>query len=242
MLILYLTPSHYIEISKINIVVNLLENKSFVSRLIKQVKSKEDWIEVSHRKKRSLIITTDKKYILTNIQSSTINERMKDNEVKQIKFLDISYKNYIPLRNILLIADANTAPIKAIISDLKDKNSLRLFNFTSTRKTTSVIFTVEGDVILSAIDSRTLYKRAVREVPAFSDIGNNNFIGIRHIHLITNRNQNHIKLKVKSMENIDFKRVLKTSKETQPKSAIFCHNNYVILSKVNPNTLMNNMK
>lgn len=237
---LYLTPDNYIEINKIKFLLNVNENISFIKRLKKSIKDDEeiDTEQVSERRKNSLILL-DKKAILCNVNSKTLFERIEKNEVNyKSMFLDISYGNYISLKNVLLITDYETQPIKTIVSDLKEKESIKLFNFTGPRKTKSVIFTIHGEVILSAIESTTLYKRiSAKENQLFHSVGNDSYVNDRHIHLVTNRAFNHIRTKIKAVEKISSKHVLKVSGPDKAKTAIFCENNYIILSKVNPETI-----
>ena len=247
---LYLTPKNYVPIEDIRFIINLNDDKNF-NKLLKQkiVDNNVEKEEVSRRRKRSLIMTEkiisqhkrEKKVLLSNVNSATLMERINNNEVKSLKFLDLSYNNYIPISNILLIAEANTEPIKEIFQDLKEKKSLKLFNFTSVRKTKTVVFTIHGEVILSAIDANTLANRAKKEEDVFQSIGHNNYINVNHIHSMANRKHNNIREKIKAMEELSFKKVLKVSKGDLARTAIFCSNNYIILSKNKPETIHNNI-
>ncbi|WP_418223561.1 DUF370 domain-containing protein [Clostridium isatidis] len=70
---------------------------------------------------------------------------------------NVGYSNYIQISKIVLIADADTNPMKRVIAKAKEEGTY--FDVTHGKKTLSVIITESGQVIGSPVDKRSMKKR-----------------------------------------------------------------------------------
>jgi extracellular matrix regulatory protein A len=76
-----------------------------------------------------------------------------------IKLINIGFSSIIAARRITAIADPESAPIKHIFAEARERGDL--INATYGRRTRSVIITDSGHVILSAVQPETLSKRSM---------------------------------------------------------------------------------
>lgn len=78
-----------------------------------------------------------------------------------MKLLNIGFGNMVSRERILAIISPESAPIKRIISDARDKNTL--IDATYGRKTKSVIITDCDKIILSALTLEKLSSQGTKE-------------------------------------------------------------------------------
>ena len=75
-----------------------------------------------------------------------------------MRMLNIGFNNYVPKDKIVSIVDYNSAPIRRMIAEAKDRGMV--INACYGRPTSSVIFTVSNYIIISSVERKTLGKRA----------------------------------------------------------------------------------
>ena len=78
-----------------------------------------------------------------------------------MKLINIGFGNMISASRVLAIISPESAPIKRIISDVRERG--QLVDATYGRRTRSVIITDSGHVILSALQPETIAARAVKQ-------------------------------------------------------------------------------
>ena len=74
-----------------------------------------------------------------------------------IKLINIGFGNIVSAHRVVAIVSPESAPIKRIISDARDRK--QLVDATYGRRTRAVIITDSGHVILSAIQPETVANR-----------------------------------------------------------------------------------
>ena len=74
-----------------------------------------------------------------------------------MKLINIGFGNMVSAGRIIAIVSPDSAPIKRIISDAREKNML--IDATYGRRTRAVIITDNGCIILSAIQPETVASR-----------------------------------------------------------------------------------
>ena len=74
-----------------------------------------------------------------------------------IQLVNIGFGNIVTANRVIAIVSPESAPIKRIISDAKDKN--QLIDATYGRKTRAVIITDSNHIILSAVQPETVSQR-----------------------------------------------------------------------------------
>lgn len=75
-----------------------------------------------------------------------------------MKLINIGYGNLISDKKLLAVVSPESAPIKRIIQEAKEKGTL--IDASCGRRTRSVIITDSGHVVLSAIQPETIGNRA----------------------------------------------------------------------------------
>ena len=75
-----------------------------------------------------------------------------------MKFINIGYGNMVAAHRIITLTSPDSAPIKRIIQDARDRGTL--IDATYGRRTRAVIITDSDHVILSAIQPETVAGRA----------------------------------------------------------------------------------
>lgn len=75
------------------------------------------------------------------------------------RFINIGYGNIVSADRIVAIVAAESAPIKRLISEAREKS--RLIDATQGRKTRGVIITDNDKIILSALQPETMAARLV---------------------------------------------------------------------------------
>ena len=74
--------------------------------------------------------------------------------------VNVGYNNYVKIDKIVSIASVQKympVPIRRAIHQAQDEG--KAIDLTAGRRTKSVIFTTSGDVVLSAMESRTIMQR-----------------------------------------------------------------------------------
>ena len=73
------------------------------------------------------------------------------------RFFNVGFDNFVSGTKVLTISSPDSSPIKKMVRDAKERGMC--IDFTSGKKTESVIFTITGYVILSVFQPKTLAKR-----------------------------------------------------------------------------------
>ena len=76
-----------------------------------------------------------------------------------MKFINIGFGNMVSARKLVAIVSPESAPIKRIIQDARDRGSL--IDATYGRRTRAVLITDSDHVILSAVQPETVANRLV---------------------------------------------------------------------------------
>ena len=79
--------------------------------------------------------------------------------IMDIKLINIGFGNIVSANRVIAIVSPESAPIKRIISDARDRN--QLIDATYGRRTRAVIITDSGHIVLSAIQPETVANRFV---------------------------------------------------------------------------------
>ena len=77
----------------------------------------------------------------------------------QIKLINIGFGNIVSANRVIAIVSPESAPIKRIIQDARDRNIL--IDATYGRRTRAVIITDSGHVVLSAVQPETVANRFI---------------------------------------------------------------------------------
>jgi regulator of extracellular matrix RemA (YlzA/DUF370 family) len=83
---------------------------------------------------------------------------MKDGS-DELKLINIGFGNIVAANRIIAIVAPDSAPIKRIIQDARDKGAL--IDATYGRRTRAVVITDSGHVLLSAVQPETVAHRFV---------------------------------------------------------------------------------
>lgn len=84
-----------------------------------------------------------------------------------IKLINIGFGNIVAANRVIAIVSPESAPIKRIITDARDRG--QLVDATYGRRTRAVIITDSGHIILSAIQPETVANRFVLSKEAQHD-------------------------------------------------------------------------
>ncbi|MBF2050434.1 MAG: extracellular matrix/biofilm regulator RemA [Leptolyngbya sp. IPPAS B-1204] len=84
-----------------------------------------------------------------------------------IRLINIGFGNIVSANRVIAIVSPESAPIKRIISDARDRG--QLIDATYGRRTRAVIITDSGHVVLSAIQPETVANRFVISKDAQGD-------------------------------------------------------------------------
>jgi extracellular matrix regulatory protein A len=76
-----------------------------------------------------------------------------------IKLINIGFGNIVSANRVIAIVSPESAPIKRIITDAKERG--QLIDATYGRRTRAVIITDDGHIVLSAIQPETVANRFV---------------------------------------------------------------------------------
>ena len=92
---------------------------------------------------------------------------MRDQVRMKIKLINIGFGNIVSANRIIVIVSPESAPIKRIIGEARDRGML--VDATYGRRTRAVIITDSGHVILSAVQPETVKHRLQSKEPAAED-------------------------------------------------------------------------
>lgn len=128
----------------------------------------------------SFATTTTAEIILSAIQPETVAQRLvfdrnarlsqlssPDLDSMEIKLINIGFGNIVSANRVIAIVSPESAPIKRIITDARDRG--QLVDATYGRRTRAVIITDFGHIILSAIQPETVANRFVVSKDGSSD-------------------------------------------------------------------------
>lgn len=79
-----------------------------------------------------------------------------------IKLINIGFGNIVAANRIISIISPESAPIKRIIQEARDRGRGMLIDATYGRRTRAVIVTDSGHIILSAVQPETVANRLVQ--------------------------------------------------------------------------------
>ena len=88
-----------------------------------------------------------------------------------MKLINIGFGNMVSAGRIIAIVSPDSAPIKRVISDAREKNLL--IDATYGRRTRAVLITDNGSIILSAIQPETIAGRLAGKGEQESEAGSN---------------------------------------------------------------------
>ncbi len=71
--------------------------------------------------------------------------------------LNVGFYNYVLTDKIIAMVSTESAPMRRMVQGLRQSG--KVIDATQGRKTKSVVFTMSGDVVLSAISQETLARR-----------------------------------------------------------------------------------
>lgn len=77
--------------------------------------------------------------------------------MESIKFINIGYGNLVVANKIIAVVSPDSAPIKRIIQEAKEKSTI--IDATCGRKTRAVIIMDNGSIVLSSLQTETLGNR-----------------------------------------------------------------------------------
>jgi len=84
----------------------------------------------------------------------------------KVFMVNIGYGNVLPVDKIVAILNINSAPIRKLVQDAKEKDML--INASQGRKTRSVIVMESGHIVLSSVQTETLVSRmSIKEDMAY---------------------------------------------------------------------------
>jgi extracellular matrix regulatory protein A len=114
--------------------------------------------------------TSQKKSVLTSM--SSINNQLSTQKshvgtTMDIKLINIGFGNIVSANRVIAIVSPESAPIKRIINDARDRG--QLIDATYGRRTRAVIISDSGHVVLSAIQPETVANRFVVSKDANGD-------------------------------------------------------------------------
>ena len=128
----------------------------------------------------SFAATIEAEIILSAIQPETVAQRFVfeksprlsqlssvDLDSMDIKLINIGFGNIVSANRVIAIVSPESAPIKRIITDARDRG--QLVDATYGRRTRAVIITDFGHIILSAIQPETVANRFVVSKDGSSD-------------------------------------------------------------------------
>ena len=79
-----------------------------------------------------------------------------------IKLINIGFGNIVSAGRIIAIVSPESAPIKRIVQDVRERDNGTLIDATYGRRTRAVIVTDSGHIILSAVQPETVANRLVQ--------------------------------------------------------------------------------
>lgn len=81
-----------------------------------------------------------------------------------MKLVNVGFSNYVAEGRIITVAQPDSEPVKRLIRDAKEEG--RVIDVSCGKRTRSVIVTDSDHVILSSLQSETVYRRILGEADA----------------------------------------------------------------------------
>lgn len=143
------------------------------TRLVQEAKEQNKVFDICKgRKVKAVILLKSGEIILSAITAKTIKNRYMDYIDKVNKnsqnnhyiepFLEIGFDNYVFPENVGAIFNPESQPIKRLIKDAKLNN--RYLDIKRGRKTRAVLVLNSGQVVVSAIDVKTIKSRYLKYI------------------------------------------------------------------------------
>lgn len=158
--------------------------------------------------------------------------------------ISLGNSNYIAYQEIVAIFMANSKPIKRLVSEARENN--KIIDFRSGSKTKSVILTMNGSIVLSSFNSKTLVKN-INETLHTSNleyniylmplihIGNNNYIPCEKIYYLESTlTASGIKSMRNKKKNVVYYDI---SQKTKTRAIINIINGEMILTNISSNMI-----
>lgn len=96
---------------------------------------------------------------MSNINNQLLTQKSHVSHPMDIKLINIGFGNIVSANRVIAIVSPESAPIKRIINDARDRG--QLVDATYGRRTRAVIISDSGHVVLSAIQPETVANRFV---------------------------------------------------------------------------------
>lgn len=163
--------SNYIFPSQVVIILN--PDSQPTKRIVHEAKNTNKVFDIRQGKKlRAVIVLKTGEVVLSAITAKTIKNRYLEyanmvninntNNHYIDPFLEIGFDNYVLPENVGAIFNPNSQPIIRLIKDAKVNN--RCFDVRQGKKTRSALVLNTGEVILSAIDPKTIRNRYLKYI------------------------------------------------------------------------------
>jgi extracellular matrix regulatory protein A len=102
-----------------------------------------------------------------SINNQLAPQKSQAGTIMDIKLINIGFGNIVSANRVIAIVSPESAPIKRIINDARDRG--QLIDATYGRRTRAVIISDSGHVVLSAIQPETVANRFVVSKDANGD-------------------------------------------------------------------------
>jgi extracellular matrix regulatory protein A len=96
---------------------------------------------------------------MSSINNQLVSQKSHVSNTMDIKLINIGFGNIVSANRVIAIVSPESAPIKRIINDARDRG--QLIDATYGRRTRAVIISDSGHVVLSAIQPETVANRFV---------------------------------------------------------------------------------
>jgi extracellular matrix regulatory protein A len=104
---------------------------------------------------------------MSSINNQLVSPKSHVSSTMDIKLINIGFGNIVSANRVIAIVSPESAPIKRIINDARDRG--QLIDATYGRRTRAVIISDSGHVVLSAIQPETVANRFVVSKDANGD-------------------------------------------------------------------------
>jgi extracellular matrix regulatory protein A len=104
---------------------------------------------------------------MSSINNQLVSQKSHVSNTMDIKLINIGFGNIVSANRVIAIVSPESAPIKRIINDARDRG--QLIDATYGRRTRAVIISDSGHVVLSAIQPETVANRFVVSKDANGD-------------------------------------------------------------------------
>lgn len=175
---------NYIFPSQVVIILN--PDSQPAKRMVQEAKNKNKTFDTRQGKKlRAVIVLKTGEVVLSAITAKTIKNRFLEyaNSVNLNNknnhyidpFLEIGFDNFVLPENVGAIFNPNSQPIIRLIKDAKANN--RCFDVRQGKKTRSVFVLNTGEVVISAIDTKTIRNRYLKYINKINHHSQSNVSG-----------------------------------------------------------------